>query len=102
MNIEIIITIDYFPYKIISLLKSLLRRDVSLIVDTVHNPSECLFVNIHVFDILSSKRDLNKRQSIHLVSVFNMSIYRYTYQARINKSKSARTDENLYYLFQKS
>ena len=51
MNIEILITIDYFPYKIISLLKSLLRRDVSLIVDTVHNPSECLFVNIHVFNI---------------------------------------------------
>ena len=47
MNIEILITIDYFPYKIISLL----RRDVSLIVDTVHNPSECLFVNIHVFNI---------------------------------------------------
>ena len=85
-------------------MKSFLRRDVSLIiiVDTVHKPTECLFVNIHVFNILSSKRDLNKRQSIHLVSVFNMPIYRYTYQAMINKSKSARTDDNLYYLFQKS
>ena len=26
-----------------------------------------------------------------------MPIYRYTYLTRINKSKSARTDENLYY-----
>ena len=68
----------------------------------MHKPSECLFVNIHLFNILSSKRDLNKRQSIDLVGVFNMPIYRYTYQTRINKSKSARTDENLYYLFQKS
>ena len=68
----------------------------------MHKPTECLFVNIHVFNILSSKRDLNKRQSIHLVSVFNMPIYRYTYLTRINKSKSARTEENLNYLFQKS
>ena len=30
-----------------------------------------------------------------------MPIYRYTYLTRINKSKSARTDENLYYLFHK-
>ena len=44
-------TIDYFPYKIIYLLKSLLRRDVTLNVDTVHKPIECLFVNIHVFHI---------------------------------------------------
>ena len=83
-------------------MKSLLSRDVSLIVDTVHKPTECLFVKIHVFNIFSSKCDLNKRQSIHLVSVFKMPIYRYTYLTRINKSKSARTDENLYYLFQKS
>ena len=85
-------------------MKWLLRRDVSLIiiVDPVHKPSECLFLNIHVFNILSSKSDINKRQSIHLVSVFNMPIYRYTYQTRINKSKSARTEENWYYLLQKS
>ena len=52
-------------------------------------------------NILSSKRDLNKRQSIHSVSVFNKPIYRYTYQTRINKSKSAMTNENLLYYLSK-
>ena len=57
-----------------------------------------MFINILVFNILYSKRDLNKRQSIQSVSVFNKPIYRYTHQTRINKSKSAMTNENLYYL----
>ena len=70
-------------------------------VDIVHKPSECLFINILVFNILSSKRDLNKRQSIHSVRVFNKPIYRYTYQTRINKSKSAMTNEIFYYLSKK-
>ena len=62
-----------------------------------------MFIYKHfcIIIILSSKRDLNKRQSIYSASVFNKPIYRYTYQTRINKSKSAMTNENLLYYLSK-